>query len=162
MSTVIGPTFAEELRQAGVSDFRFTWNPLGVIHYHPDFPVEERERVEAVLKAHDGPLSEARHQAVTATNAEAGGRIAAMFGKPPDTPALYYKEINALARAVEILDKKIEGTALPEERLDLEVLRGIYGRAQAIRDAEDKAQAVLRGAKSVEEVQDVTPAWPEE
>ena len=75
---------------------------------------------------------------------------------------MYCKEINALARAVDILDKKIEGTALPEDRLDLEVLRGIYGRVQAIRDAEGRAQAVLRGAKSVEEVEEVTPAWPED
>ena len=162
MSTVIGPTFAEELRAAGVQDWRFTWNPTGEIGFHPEVPAEERAKVEAVLAAHDGPLSEARHKAIQATDAGAADRIAAMFGKPPNTFPLAWKEINALARAVDILDKKIEGTALPEERLDLDVLRGIYGRAQAIRDAEGKAQAVLLGAKSVEEVEKVTPAWPEE
>ena len=159
----IGPSFVDELRAANVTDFRFTWNPESThINFHPEVPPQEREKVEAVLKAHDGPLSEARHKALKETDAGAADRISEMFGKPPDSFPLAWKEINALARGLDILDKKIEGTALPEDRLDLEVLRGIYGRAQAIRDAEGRAQAVLRGAKSVEEVEKVTPAWPEE
>jgi hypothetical protein len=161
----IGPSFAEELKAAGVVDFRFTWGAEGkgledLLQFHPEVPAAERRKVEAVLVAHDGPLSEARHEALEATNAEAARRIAEMFRKPPNSFPLAWKEINALARAVEILDKKIEGTALPEERLDLEVLRDIYGRVEAIRETENKATAVLLGAKSVDEVEKVKPEWP--
>ena len=162
MMTKIGPSFADEIEAAGVIDRRFTWGSDGRIEFHPDVPAAERAKVLHVYGAHDGPLSEARHQAIEATDAGAAQRIAEMFRKPPETLKLAWKEINALARAVEILDKKIEGTALPEERLDLDVLRGIYGRAQAIRDAEDKAKADLLGAKSVEEVEKVKPEWPED
>ena len=162
MATIIGPSFSAELDTAGIADRRFTWGADGKLEFHPEVSDEDRKKVEAVLAAHDGPLSEARYQAVRATNAEAARLIAEMFQKEPDTWALAWKEINALARAVEILDKKIEGTALPEERVALEVLRGIYGQAQAIRDTEDRAQALLRGAKSIEEVEKVTPAWPKE
>jgi hypothetical protein len=163
MANVIGPSFPDELRAGGVTDFRFSWSrESGVIDYHPDFPDSERKKVEDVLAAHDGPLSEARHQALEATRAEAAKRIAENFLKPPDTFDLIYKEINALAKAVQILDKKIEGSALPEERFTLETLAGIYGRVEAIRQVEDSAKAALLGAKSVEEVQGVKVGWPKE
>ena len=160
MATIIGPSFSTELRQGGVLDFRFTWGPDGNIQYHPEVPAEERAKVEAVLAAHDGPLSEARHEALTTTDAEAGKRIAGMFRKEPDTFRLIYKQLNALARAVQIIDRKIEGTALPEEQRALEVLDGLYNRAQAIRDTEEQAKTALLVAKSVEEIEKIKPGWP--
>lgn len=161
----IGPTFTEELRAAGVSDFRFSWSGnTGVIDFHPDFPDDERKKVEAVLAAHDGPLSEARHEALEAADAEAARRIADMFRKQPDSWALVWKEMNAQARASQILYSilKKAGLAVPEEQPDLELLEGMYNRARAIRDAEDKAKAALLAAKSVEEVEAVKPEWPGE
>lgn len=158
---IIGPTFSEELTAAGVADRRFTWSPgTGQINFDPDMPAAERAKVEAVLKAHDGALSEARHQALEATSAEAAKRIADMFGRPPGSEKLIFAEINALGRAVQILNKKIEGTALPEERLEIEALDGIYGRAGAILEAGDAAKAALQAAKNVGEVEAVRPAWP--
>lgn len=159
----IGPSFPDELRAAGVVDFRFAWSgDAGTVDFHPDVPDSERAKVLAVLAAHDGPLSEARHQALEATDAEAARRIAEKFLRPPDSFALVWKEINALARAVQIINKKIDGSALPEERLALEVLDGLYSRVEAIRDAEDKAKAALLGARSVEDVQAVKVGWPKE
>jgi hypothetical protein len=156
----IGPTFHKELVAAGVEDFRFSWTQDGRVEFAPEVPVGERKKVLAVLKAHDGALSEARHQALQATDAGAASRIADMFGKEPDTFALVWKENNAQARASEILYKMILGSALPEERLEIEVLIATYGQAKAIRDAEAKAKAALLVAKSVEEVQAVEPKWP--
>jgi hypothetical protein len=158
----IGPSFPDELRAAGVSDFRFSWNrDTGTIDFHPEVPASERAKVQSVLAAHDGALSEARHRAIEGADAEAAKRIAAKFGKTPaDTFRLIHKQLNTLGRAVQILDRKIEGTALPEERLVLEQLDGIYNRVQAILDVEDRAQKAIEAAKNVGEVEKVRPAWP--
>jgi hypothetical protein len=159
----IGPSFKEELDRAGVSDFRFTWSALG-IDFHPDFPDDERKKVEAVLKAHDGPLSEARHQALEAANAEASRRIAEPFEKPPDTLKLAYAEINrmagVLAGVIEIIEKA--GLASVEEMARFGAPKEIWATVQAIRDAEGKATAALLAAKSVEEVEAVKAEWPKE
>jgi hypothetical protein len=157
----IGPSFPDELKAAGCTTDGYAWSSDGNITF-TDVSEEEREKILAVLAAHDGPLSEARHQALEATDAEASRRIADLFGKPPETLKLAWKQINALGKAVQILNKKIEGTALPEERLTLEVLDEKYTEAEAVRDAEGKAKALLLGARSVEEVDQVTPAWPKE
>lgn len=156
--TTIGPTFAAELRAAGVADFRFSWGSDGKIEYHPDVPDAERTKVEAVLAAHDGPLSEARHQALEATDAEAGRRIAELFAQPPETLDLAFAEVNTLDRRIEILEKG--AAALPEERLDRDRLKERWTRRQAILDAGRAAKAALLAAKSVEEVQAVKPGWP--
>jgi hypothetical protein len=158
----IGPSFPAELDEAGIKDRRFSWGADGDIQFHPDVPDSEREKVLAVLAAHDGPLSEARHQALEATDAEAAKRIGEKFGKEPHTDRLINAQLNALAKAVQIINKKLEGTALPEERLALEVLDGKYGEVEAIRAAEKDAEAVLKDARNVEEVQAVTVAWPKE
>lgn len=164
MMARIGPTFTEELKAAGVTDFRFAWSTeTGIVDFHPGVPADERAKVEAVLAAHDGPLSEARHEALEATRAEAARRIAELFQQPPGTLDVLAAEANANARATQILNKKIDGTALPEERLELEVLDGIYNRVTAIRTVKADAKAVLLGAKSLEEVQEaVKVSWPKE
>jgi hypothetical protein len=156
----IGPSFADELTAAGITDRRFTWSPgTGSIEYHPDMPDAERQKVEAVLAAHDGPLSEARHQALEATRAEASRRIAALFDQPPGSLDLAFAELNTLARAVGIIEKG--GAALPEEQLDLDGLKGMWARIQAIRDAGRDAKEAIQGAKTVGEVRTVRPGWPE-
>jgi hypothetical protein len=167
MVTKIGPSFPDELRAAGITDWRFSWGaegkgPEDLLEFHPDFPADERAKVEAVLAAHDGPLSEARHQALEAADAEAARRIGRKFGKEPHTDELNHAQLNALAKAIQIINKKIEGSALPEERLVLEVLDMKYGEVEAIRAAEKDAEAALKGAKSVEEVEAVIPAWPKD
>lgn len=163
MANVIGPSFPDELRAAGVTDFRFSWSlESGHINFHPDVPAEERERVEAVLAAHDGPLSEARHQALVALRTETRRRIAELFGQPPGTDDLIYAEINDNARGTQLVNKKFEGSALPEERLELEALDETYERVRAIRAVKADAKAALLGAKSVEEVQGVKAEWPKE
>lgn len=158
---IIGPSFAEELKAAGVTTDGYSWNSDGKITF-TDVPDEEQKKILAVLAAHDGPLSEARHQALEAADAEAARRIAGMFRKEPDTWALVWKEMNAQARASQILYAilKKAGLAVPEEQPDLELLNAMYDRARAIRDIEDKAKAALLGAKSVEEVEAVKPGWP--
>lgn len=160
MANRIGPSFAAELDQAGIADRRFSWGADGSLQFAPDFPAAERAKVEAVLAAHEGPLSEARHQALEASRAEAARRISEPFFQPPGTDDLIYAEINTLGRAVQLLKKLIEGTALPEERLDLETLDGIYSRTQAILQARSAAKTALLAAKDVGEVQAVKPAWP--
>jgi hypothetical protein len=160
--SIIGPSFQDELRAAGVIDFRFSVFSDGRIEFHPDVPKEERDKVLAVLAAHDGPLSEARHQALEGADAEAARRIADPFGKPPDSLRLAYAEINRTARAVQLLWKVIKGSALPEEWVELDALDAGYDRIGAIRDAEKAAKAALLGAKSVEEVEAVKPSWPKE
>jgi hypothetical protein len=157
----IGPSFSAELDAAGVTDRRFTWGTDGKIQYDPEVPESERAKVEAVLAAHDSALSEARHQALQGTDAEAGRRIAEMFGKSPeDAIRVIHKQLNTVGRAMQILDRKIEGTALPEERGALQQLDRIYNRVQAILDVEARAQKALEAAKNVEEVEAVKPAWP--
>jgi hypothetical protein len=157
----IGPSFAEELTAAGVVDRRFTWGPeSGKVDFHPDVPDSERAKVEAVLAAHDGPLSEARHQALEATRVEASARIAPLFGQPPASLDLAFAEINALAEAVEIMEKG--GSALPEERVALEALKDLRARTKAILQVRRAAKAALLLARSVEDVQAVKVGWPEE
>jgi hypothetical protein len=161
----IGPSFAEELTAAGVVDRRFTWGPeSGKVDFHPDVPDSERAKVEAVLAAHDGPLSEARHQALEATDAEAARRIADPFGKPPDTLKLAYAEINrmagVLAGVIAIIEKA--GLASVEELAQFGAPKELWATVQAIRDAQDGAKAALLGAKNVEDVQAVKVGWPEE
>lgn len=154
----IGPSFAAELDAAGIADQRFTWGGDGKVEFHPEMPQTERKKVEAVLAAHDGLLSEARHQALEATRAEAGRRIAALFDQPPGSLDLAFAELNALAGAVGILEKG--GSALPEEWLDLERVKGMWGRIQALREVGRGAKAALLVAKNVEEVQAVKVGWP--
>lgn len=156
----IGPSFADEISAAGILDRRFSWGTDGRIEFHPDVPNEERQKIKAILAAHDGPLSEARHQALQATRAEAARRIAELFAQPPGTLDLVFAELNALAKAVGILEKG--GSALPEERLDLDLLKATWGRIQAIREAGRDAKAAVVAAKSVEDVRAVKVGWPGE
>jgi hypothetical protein len=159
MANVIGPTFNDELRAAGVSDFRLAWSrDTGVIDYHPDYPDDERKKVEAVLAAHDGPLSAARQQALEATNAEIAKRRAELFLQPPSSLEAAFAEITVLDRGFRILKKA--GAALPEERLDLDAIDDLLGRKEAILEVGQAAKAALLGAKSVEEVQAVKVGWP--
>lgn len=157
----IGPSFAAELKAAGITTDGYTWGPDGNIHF-TDVPEEEQQKILAVLAAHDGPLSEARHEALEATDDEAARRIAGKFGKEPHTDGLTHAQLNALAKAIQIINRKIEGSALPEERLVLEVLDMKYGEVEAIRVAEKAAEAALKDAKSVEAVQAVKVGWPTE
>jgi hypothetical protein len=166
MPMKIGPSFVDELRAAGVEDFRFSWGAEGksaedLLEFHPGVPESERQKVLDVLAAHDSALSEARHQALQGTDAEAGRRISEMFGKSPaDAIRVIHKQLNTVGRAIQILDRKIEGTALPEERAVFQQLDRIYNRVQAILDVETRAQKALEAAKNVEEVEAVKPAWP--
>jgi hypothetical protein len=163
MPLVHRPTFNDELLKAGVTESRFSLTlDKGKVEFLPDVPDEEQKKILAVLAAHDGPLSEARHQALEATDAEAGRRIADPFGKPPDTVRLAYAEINrmagVLAGVIAIIEKA--GLASVEEMAKFGAPKEIWATIQAIRDAEAKAKAALLGAKSVEEVQGVKVGWP--
>lgn len=156
----IGPTFHAELVAAGVTSWgHFSWGGDGSIEIQPEVPDDERKKILAVLAAH-GPLSEARHQALEATRAEAAKRIADLYLQPPNTLDAAYAEINALDRGFQILAKIIDGSALPEERLDLDVFDTILTRKAAIREAGRDAKAAVLAAKSVEEVQAVKVGWP--
>lgn len=53
MTRINGDTFSKELDAAGVVDRRFSWWPDGTIEFHPDVPQSERDKVMAVLAAHD-------------------------------------------------------------------------------------------------------------
>jgi len=54
MTRINGDTFSKELDAAGVVDRRFTWNcETGVIEFHPEVSQQERDKVMAVLAAHD-------------------------------------------------------------------------------------------------------------
>jgi hypothetical protein len=155
----IGPSFPDELKAAGCTTDGYAWSSDGNITF-TDVSEEEREKILAVLAAHDGPLSEARHQAIEATRAEAAKRMADLFQQPPSSVDAAFAEINELFRGFRILKKG--AAALPEERLDLDAIDDQFGRSEAIREAGQDAKAALLGAKSVEEVDQVTPAWPKE
>lgn len=166
---IVGPTFDDELAAAGIAERRFSCPAPGVdgdLLFFPDVPDDVQKKILAVLAAHDGPLSVARQQALEATDAEAGRRIAEMFRKPPETLKLAWKEINAQARASQLMYVilKKAGLADPLEHPELEVLDGLYNRAAAIRDTEDKAKALLLGAQKVEEVEAISAKveWPKE
>jgi hypothetical protein len=162
MPAKIGPSFADELKAAGCTTDGYSYDSDGKILF-TDVSDEERKKILAVLKAHDGPLSEARHQALEATDAEAARRIADPFGKPPDTLKLAYAEINrmagVLAGVIAIIEKA--GLASVEELAQFGAPKELWATVQAIRDAQDGAKAALLGAKNVEEVQAVKVGWPE-
>jgi len=49
----IGPSFATELQAAGLLGLPFSWGSDGVIQYRDDVSQDVRDRVAAVLAAHD-------------------------------------------------------------------------------------------------------------
>ena len=51
--TRIGPTFAEELRTAGLTGLPFSWGDDGVIQYDPRMTPAQIAAVQAVYAAHD-------------------------------------------------------------------------------------------------------------
>jgi hypothetical protein len=155
----IGPSFADELKAAGCTTDGYAWASDGNITF-TDVSDEERAKILAVLEAHDPALSEARYQALAATNAEIARRMAESFLRPPDSLQAAFAEINTLARGFRILKKG--GAALPEERLDLDVIDDLFTRNEAILLAGEAAKGALLGAKSVEEVAAVKPSWPKE
>lgn len=53
----IGLSFYDELKAAGVTDWRFTWGADGAIEFHEDVPQAVRDAVMKVYEAHD-PSSE--------------------------------------------------------------------------------------------------------
>jgi hypothetical protein len=157
------PTFYDEFRAAGITDWRFSWSTdeSGVeatFEFHPEMPEAERHKVLAVFAAHDGPLSTARGESVDAIRAEASRRIAALFGQPPGSIDLVFAELNALAEAAGILEKGSQADSRDVD--DLAVLRGIWAQIRAIRHAGRDARAQVQAAKTPEEARAVKPVWP--
>ncbi|MGH8566017.1 MAG: hypothetical protein ACREXW_18785 [Gammaproteobacteria bacterium] len=158
------PTFYDEFRAAGITDWRFNWSTderggETTFEFHPEMPEAERQKVLAVFAAHDGPLSTARGETVDAIRVEASRRIAALFGQPPGSVDLVFAELNALAEAAGILERRPE-MADPRDVDDLAVLKGIWAQIRAIRDAGRDARAKVQAAKTPEEARAVKPVWP--
>ncbi|MGH9168434.1 MAG: hypothetical protein ACRD02_11485 [Acidimicrobiia bacterium] len=154
---MIGPTFADELRAAGLTDL-MGWGADGTFEFRDDYPEAERRIFLAVLEAHDGELSTARHETAEAIRAEASARIATLFAQPPGSLDLVFAELNALAGAVGIIEKG--GSALPEERVDLDGLKETWARIQAIREAARTGKAEVMAAQTAAEARGVEPVWP--
>lgn len=53
MPTKIGPSFAEELRDAGLLSVPMVWSDAGEIRFDDDVPQSRRDSVLAVLATHD-------------------------------------------------------------------------------------------------------------
>ena len=158
MATRIGPTFSIELDAAGITDRRFSWGLDGDIQFHPDYPKSERDKVLAVLAAHQGELSTARAEALEAVRAETARRIGALYGQLPGSLDLIVDQLNALDEAFAVLQKG--ASALPEERVALTAYRDKRARLRAIREAGRDAKAGILGAKSADEARGVEPVWP--
>lgn len=50
---VIGPTFADELRVAGLAGLPFSWGSDGVLEFDRSVTLADRQAILAVLAAHD-------------------------------------------------------------------------------------------------------------
>jgi hypothetical protein len=158
---VIGPSFPDELKAAGLLGLPFSWGKDGSVTFGETMTDEQREQVLAVLAAHRGELSQAREERLKAINVETASRIATLFDKPPNSLALVWAEINALGSAVAALNTVREGGSLSaEEQARVEGLKDIWERISAIRAVGNTAVAAIEAAQTVDEVNGVAVEWP--
>jgi hypothetical protein len=130
---MIGPSFSEELAAAGLLGLPFAWGTDGRIEYGPEITDEQRKSIEAVLQAHDGAASQARHDARVEAMTQAAVDIAALFGKPARSLDLVFTELNVLAEAISLVDKE---KPVPEETARLDALKKLWADVKAIRARE--------------------------
>lgn len=157
----IGPSFTAEITAAGLLGLPFSWDAHGAIEFGPTMTQEQRDAVLAVLAAHNGPLSKARHNNLAALKREAQARIAAEFGRLPDSLELIYQELNEIAAVWALTQKNSEGQALDaKEGALIAAALQKWTKVRAIRSAESAAASALAAATNVQEVDLVTAAWP--
>lgn len=74
-----------------------------------------------------------------------------------------WKQANCLARMSEFTDARMVRTLTPEEDAEADVLRGLWTRAKAIRDASNVHEAKVSALETIEDVvaYDYSTGWPE-
>lgn len=98
-------------------------------------------------------LVETQAAAIAAIKAEAGGRILAAFP--------LHVQLNAQARATELLLAASEGGWTPDEAAEAAALQAMRNAIKAMRAASNEAEARVLAAATNAEVDAVAPAWPE-
>jgi hypothetical protein len=100
MSKQIGPSFLDELRSAGVSDWRFVWFPDGTINFDDQMPQEARQEVLSVYDAHvPVDLNVVKRDQVALINAAAQSAIDDIMSVYPDFERLTWATQADEARA---------------------------------------------------------------
>lgn len=103
-----------------------------------------------------------KNKCIKANQLEVGRLIAVLFGEL-DPEKLKLKQLNALANALVLLEKKIDGTAVQSDLDVLAVLKQLNTSKDAIRSAENDAAALINDPlnDTIAKVDAVkTPLWP--
>lgn len=102
----------------------------------------------------DRTLATAMIERIEAIKAEAERRILAV--------APLHKQLNAQARATELLLLRVDGAAwTTTEAAEAAALQAMRDAILAIRVASNDAEALVRAARANDGVDAVAPAWPE-
>lgn len=105
-------------------------------------------------------LNDYKEDKIKLNQLEAGIRIAALFGET-DVEKLKIKQLNALANAVDLTEKKASGgTLTTEEQAELDTLRNLNIQKDAIRTAENDAANSINNATTIAEIDAITVNWP--
>jgi hypothetical protein len=94
----IGPTFGNELVDAGLGGLPFTWTQHGGLNYGPTITSEQRIAIEAVYEAHNPQKSHlVRHANETQWKLATGGYTVTVGGTPRefDTDQVSYSLLTA-------------------------------------------------------------------
>jgi hypothetical protein len=93
------------------------------------------------------PLVMIRAEAIADVKAEAQRRILAIFGAQ-DLSSGLVKQMNLMARGVELTDKKTAGTRTPQEDAEAASLQAVWDQVKAIRNASNLIEADVPSATS--------------
>lgn len=111
MSDIIGPTFGDELLEAGLVQLPIAWNRDGAICGREGLTPEQNDSLDRVLASHD-PMKPARRlvpKSVIVARLQAAGKLAAaraaldadLYARErwyaPDRPSIYADDPEALA-----------------------------------------------------------------
>lgn len=118
----LGPTFSDELRAAGVTDFRFSWGDAptieGIFEFHPEMSQSERDKVLAVFASHDGSLATAKAASMDQLDRNIRQAIAEAHGRSGADRDLAFEEINLLREALTIIERRPALTPAESARLE--------------------------------------------
>jgi hypothetical protein len=138
-----GPGLHERIRAAG------HW----LVEQDGQWASGDDDAVQAIIDGYT--LDDARAPVIAAIKQEAMDRILAFL------PA--WKQSNLLARMSELNDARFVRSLTMQEVYEVEALRGLWGKAKAIRAASDEHEAALQALESFADVIAYpwrTTGWP--
>lgn len=159
MSKQIGPSFFDELRSAGISDWRFVWFPDGTINFDEQMPEAARQAVLEVYDAHSTvDLATVKRDQIARINAAAQTAIDDIMSIYPDFERLTWATQADEARAWQAAAEEDRVPALvpwcanaAANRLDAEgnpmALAEFMARVAAKADAYKQLSSLIAGKR---------------